>query len=73
MKALQLRRGYSFQGINMKLSGVDKVISTYKRISQSFDFGDLRSVQFSHQIIAMGKCSSAFYSESTGRIMLIIS
>ena len=46
---LQLHRGYSFQVINMKLSGVDKVISTNKTISRNFDFGDLRSDQFCDQ------------------------
>ena len=30
-KYLSLRRDYSFQGINTKLSGLDKGISPYKR------------------------------------------
>ena len=47
-----------------------------KRISQNFDFGDMRSGQFSDQIIryrAMRKYSNAFYSEHTREIMVIIS
>ena len=44
-----------------------------KRISQNFDFGDLRSGQFWDLTLAMGKCSYAVFFESTNGKVLFIS
>ena len=63
-KYLGFRRYYSFWDINMKLSEVDKGISTYKMyVSDFFYFGDLRSGRFWDFIIIrqFGNAHSLFF------------
>ena len=62
-KYLWFRRDYSFWCINMKLSGVDKGISTYKTyISELwFRWPDVRSILRPHHYKTMGKCSYAAF------------
>ena len=59
----------------MKLSGVDKGISTYKTYISEFRFRwpEVRSVLRPHHYKAMGKCSYAVYSKSTGGNVLFMS
>ena len=45
-KCLRSCHGHSAWGTDTKLSGLHKVISTYKMLSRIFDIGDLRSGQF---------------------------
>ena len=63
MKSLQLRRGYSFQGISLKLSGIDKTIITYKMYISEFWswWPKARSIFWPDHHKAMGKCSYAVF------------
>ena len=60
----------------MKISGVDKGISTYKTYISEFGFQwiQVRPIFWpDHHYRARGKCSNASYSESTGETLLVIS
>ena len=72
---LGFRREYSFWGINMKLSGVDKSTSVYKTYISEFRFRwhGVRSILSPHHYKAMRKYSYAPFSESTSGNVLFIS
>ena len=59
----------------MKLSGLDKDISTYKTYISEFQFQwrEFRSILRPEHYKATGKCSNVIFSESTSRYVLPIS
>ena len=75
-KYLGFRRYYSLWGINMKLSGVDKSISTYKTYISKFwlRWPKVRSILRPHRYKARGKCSYAVFPKvrvGTGNVLFI--